>query len=276
MTEQQVIDAELAAKVATEQAAASAVAETETKPDPSADGKLPEKGGVQKRIDELTKARRLAEAEVEFWKSKAIGKNGTEQPVVETPKAKPKPADFDTTESYLDARDAWVKDETMRNVEETFKKHEQASEQRSEAEILAAEWTDAEDSTKEKHADYEAMTANAMDALKSSEGPAKAVIAKAVQDSENGPEILYYLGQHPEEVESIAALSPKRAYFAVAGIAARLATETSGGETKPPETRAPKPPTPIRRVAPAEDGELRDDLSPETWKKRFLKKMENR
>jgi hypothetical protein len=273
-----------ATPVVTEEPQPSAGAEVETQPEPSAEGgKPPEKGGVQRRIDELTKARRLAEAEAEFWRQKALGTApGDKSPTTaaDKPKAKPNPADFETTEAYLEARDAWVLEEADRRrdakLQEELSRRDQAYEQRSEQEILSAEWADREEATKEKNPDYEEVTAQAMDALQSSKGPAVAAIAHAVQYSEMGPQVLYYLGQHPEEIGKLAGLHPTQAVIALGRIEARLAAETEGGDKAPPQTRAPKPPTPVRKVAPHDDGELRDDLSPEEWRARFLKKREKK
>lgn len=257
-------------------AAASAAAESEPQIEPSAEGgEPPRKGGVQRRIDELTRDRRLAEAEKEFWRTKALAGAQVPEKAPEPLKAKPNAADFETTEAYLDARDAWVRDETLGTMQEELKKRDQASEQRSEQEDLAADWGEKESAVVEKHPDYQAVTAEAMEALDRSKGPARNSIAYAIQYSEAGPQILYYLGQHPEEVERLASLHPTRAVIGLGRIEARLAEENPGGEL-PPQLRVPKPPTPIRKVGPKDDGELRDDLSPDEWRKRYLKKMETK
>lgn len=264
--------------VETEQAAASAAAETT---ETQTDQKPPEKGGVQRRIDELTKARRLAEAEAEFWKAKVTGAAPAKEVVADKPKPKPVPGDFETTEAYLDARDEWVREDTLRVAREEFHKtlqeEGQKRERQSEQEILADEWGEKESAVEKEHPDYADVTAAAFEAIDSSKGPAKAALAHAIQYSEAGPEILYYLGQHPEEVQRLAGLHPTQAVIALGRIEARLAGDNPGGEkTNPPQTRAPKPPTPIKKASAADDGELRDDLSPEVWRSRFLKKLEKK
>ncbi len=284
MPEQQVVEqqqAESAAQAAeTEQAAASAAAaEQETQTDQSAgEGeKPPEKGGVQRRIDELTKARRLAEAEAEFWREKVLGAASSEKPAAEKPKGKPNPADFETTEAYLDARDEWVRNDTLRLADERIQKSERERDQRTEQEILADDWGEKEATITEKHPDYEEVTATAFEALQSTKGPAQAAVAHVVQYSEVGPELLYYLGQHPEEVRRIAQLHPTQAALALGRIEGRLVTETEGGDEKtPPPPRAPKPPTPIRKTSTVDDGEPKDSDSPEVWKAKFLKKTEKK
>ncbi len=255
--------AESAAKAEeTEQTAESAAAETsETQIDQSAE-EARQRGGVQQRINELTKARRLAEAEarflaearsraeaeVQFWRAKA---GEPEKPAVEKPKTKPNPADFDTTEAYLDAREAWLMEESERRanarIEQAKKELEQAYTQRSEQESLAAEWGESEAEAQEAHADYRDVTASAVETLQSTKGPATPAIAHAIQQSEMGPELLYYLGKHPEEVEGLSQLHPTRAVIALGRIEARLAQTDKGEESPPPHPKAPKPLTPIRK-----------------------------
>jgi hypothetical protein len=256
------------AQAVTEPAAASAAAEVEAQPEPSA-----ERGGVQRRIDELTKARRLAEAESEFWRTKALAAPTPAAASADKLKAKPSAADFETTEAYLDARDTWVLTEASRLADEKVQKASQAYEQRSEQEILTGEWTERESAVQETHPDYEAVTAQAMDSLQSSKGPATAAIAHAVQYSESGPELLYYLGQHPEEVERLSRLHPTQAVIGLGRIEGRLVDGVAPGRpvAAPPQTKAPRPPAPIRKSSGAtavdpNDPTDADRMSTEEWR----------
>lgn len=279
VAEQEQQQAESAAQATeTEQAAASAAAEqAETQPEQQAgDGqKPPEKGGVQRRIDELTKARRLAEAEAEFWRKKALGEPAPPKAAEDKEPKEPNPDDFQTTAEYLKAVREYDRETLRKELRAEVQKIDQQREQRTEAEVLAETWAEKETATQEKHADYDEVTAVAFDTLGSATGNAKAAIAHAIQYSENGPEILYYLGQHPEDVKKLAALHPTQALLALGKLEGRLANDTKGGEEQPPQTRAPKPPTPLKRPAVKDDGELRDDLAPGVWQERFLKKLEN-
>src|SRR5256885_6266475 len=183
-------------------------------------------------------------AEAEFWRQKALGEKPPE-PAAEKPKAKPNAADFPTTEAYLDARDEWVREETLRAARAEFDKklqeNETKREQRSEEELLADEWHERETAVTAEHSDYGDVTAAAIEALQTAKGPAQTAIAHAVQYSEKGPELLYYLGQNPEEVSRLAAMHPTQAVLALGQLETRFATQKSGEET-PPTTKAPKPP----------------------------------
>lgn len=250
--------------------------ETPKQEEEKAKPRLP--AGVLQELADLRADRRLLR---ELLADRGKGTEEKKPPATPQARPKPVPGDFETTEAYLDARDEWVREDTLRVAREEFHKtlqeEGQKRERQSEQEILADEWGEKESAVEKEHPDYADVTAAAFEAIDSSKGPAKAALAHAIQYSEAGPEILYYLGQHPEEVQRLAGLHPTQAVIALGRIEARLAGDNPGGEkTNPPQTRAPKPPTPIKKASAADDGELRDDLSPEVWRSRFLKKLEKK
>lgn len=274
-TEQAVVDkaaleATETAETQADAASAAASESTETQTDKS-DG---QQRGIERRFAKMTAQNRALAAEVEHWKSRALG-TGEKSPTkaAETPK-KPNPADFENTEAYLDARDEWVKQETLRVAREELQKAESEREKKSEAEVFAETWGEKEAALKEKATDYDEVTATAMETLQANPGPATAAVAHALQFSETGPELLYYLGQNPKEAQRLSQMHPTQAVIALGRIEARLAGDNAGGDQKPPMTRAPKPPNPVRKAGPVDNGELRDDLPMSEWQRRFLKKQE--
>lgn len=66
-------------------------------------------------------------------------------------------------------------------------------------------------------------------------------MASAIQEAESGPDVLYYLGQNPDEAARIATLSPTRQAIEIGRIETRLETDD---EPVPPKrtTAAPEPP----------------------------------
>ncbi len=262
-------------------AASAAAEESEREPaKPSGEGEGAEEakkpqGNLQRRMNELTRRAAVAEAKAEYFEKLALGKGDGKPPAdsAEQPKAKPKPEDFETTGEYLDARDAWVKEDARREVREEIQKARQEDERQAEQEVAAEEWESRETAAQEKHADYDEVAADAMNAIAQSKGPGTHALAHALQFSEAGPEVLYHLGQHPEEVKKIAGMSPTAAVIAVGRLEARLAPEKPAGEEEPnppAQQRAPKPPTPIRKPSPvasaAPDDPASDKaMSDEEW-----------
>lgn len=108
----------------------------------------------------------------------------------------------------------------------------------------------------------------------------------AIVEDEHGPELAYYLGQHPEFCAKLADLTSAGAVKAIGRLSERLFPETTGPEDededeaeiplvtspKPKLERLPKPITPGRKATPTDAG-LSDNLPTEEWAKRFRKKM---
>lgn len=239
--------------------------------------------GVLKELAELREDRRVLRSLL----NERTKSNEAEKPAPVKEPTKPNLADFETTEAYLDARDEWVREEARRVAREENQKAEQQREQRSEQEILADEWAERETAVKEKFPDYaeladaaySAVETHLQSAIASGNQAVRAAmgaIAHTLPLLDRGPEVMYYLGQHPEEIEAMSKLHPTRVVAALGRIEARLATDNGGGDQKPPMPRAPKPVTPVRKASKTEDGELRDDLSPEEWRRRYAKKMERK
>jgi hypothetical protein len=271
-----------AQRLADESAAASAAAKVETQLDQAAGGEEEKrKGGVQRRINELVRKAAEAEARADYFEKLAVGKadEAKAKPAEDAAKPKPKPADFETTEEYLDARDAWVRDDAVRVTREEVQKAEQRMAERTRVEEISADWAEREEACLEKHPDYNEVADPTVtkELLQSAQGPSRAAISFALQQSEIGPELLYHFCQNPAELQKLTEMdNPTRAVIALGRIEARLADETGGGQKPLPQTRGPKPITPVRKVAAHDDGELRDDLAPTVWRDRYLKKMEKK
>lgn len=233
------------------------------------------KGNLQRRMNELVRKAAIAEARAEQAERLLLAKGEPAKPApaTEAPK-KPRAEDFETTDEYLDARDEWVKQEAIRDARAETEKARKADSEKSEQAVQAQEWQEKEAAVQEKHPDYDDVTAQAMSTLRESNTPACYAVAHALQISEMGPELLYYFGQHPEEVEALADLHPTVAILRVGRIEARLAKEEAEGEPgekpPPPHTRAPKPPTPIKKVSAGKPLDPNDPadaekMTPEEW-----------
>lgn len=248
------------------------------------EGKPKRKGGFQRRIDKLTARLHAQSEEAEFWRQKALERERL-APKAETPQVKPKPTqeDFKLADgesydhaAYTEALTDWKAEEAVRRYaaeQETKAKERdaQTEKQREQAEFQKRE-QDFADSVE----DYEEVTSIAIGTLRQAPGPGSASIGQALFASECGPELLYYLGQNPDEAKRIAQLSPARAMMALGQLEARLAEqeEEKGEETRtpPPVSTAPKPATPIRK--PSGASKLRPDdpndaekMSAEDWRK---------
>lgn len=267
----EVVDAE-GAEEHPEESAASATAETTETPKSEQEQQDKKSAGKQKRIEELTRERHLAKAEAEFWKSKVLGT--TEKPKAEAaqPAKEPSPADYKTVEEYLKAVRAYDREQMRAEIRSEVTTLTKEQEERAEASILQAEWSEREAQVSEAHEDYKDTTQTALETLGEAKGPAKAAIAHAIQYSDAGPALLYHLGQNPELIEELAEMPPARALLALGRLEASLETKEPGAKAAP-HTRAPKPPTPVKGGKSSDPTELTDSLDPDVWRKRFMKRM---
>jgi hypothetical protein len=266
--------------------AEEAEAETEAKP------KRP--GGFQRRIAKLSAQRSAAQAEAEYWREQALA--GKEQPrkkeevAVVGGKPKPRQEDFQLKEedgggldsaAFTEALADWKVNQRLAERDATQHATQAQTEQQSQnqaflereaafAETLPAPPLDE----KEEDKSYEGLADAALGMLGQLNTAATKQISAAIAASEKGPELLYYLGQHPDELQRIAKLPPQVAVMSLGGIAASLAenTEEKGKETgtqTPLVSRAPKPPTPIRKpsgtTSPNPDSPESDRLSTKEW-----------
>lgn len=260
-------------------AAASAAAGeggTQPQPEKSAEGDEEKKSykGLQRRMGELTRKAAIAEARAEQAERLLLAKGEPPKPAqtTEAPE-KPREEDFGSTAEWMEALADYKAEEKLRTFRTELDQKAQAESAKSEQAVQAQEWKEKEAAVQEKHPDYDDVTAQAMSTLRESNTPACYAVAHALQVSEMGPELLYYLGQHPEEVEAMADLHPTDAILRVGRIEARLAKEEPGGEpekTAPPQTRAPKPPTPIKKVSAGKaldpnDPADAEKMTPEEW-----------
>lgn len=165
----------------------------------------------------------------------AANGNGTRAPA---DSAKPKSEDFTTYEDFLDARDAynrkqWESDQAVKLQQtEEAKKIEAA---KAQAEQQKNVFNSREKLVMAKTPDY----AQHFDAFLAVAQLAPA-IARAVFESEIGPDLANYLGAHPEELQRIHKLEPLKQHVAVGVLEDRLQSSEKGSST-PKVTKAPPP-----------------------------------
>ena len=232
----------------------TAAAETDTDAK-DAGAEQPEKprGGFQKRISELTEARRRAERDADHWREMAT--RAAQQPqapqdaapaaaqlppdIAQWLGAEPKPGDFPAGEfdpnftraaARYDARVEQAKQELQRR---------QVTAQRQQAEFTTRVSSVVEEATKADPSLAEVLTDQSF--------PMPPRVVKELMDCEAPAAVLAFLGKNPAEAARIAALpSPS----AVARALDRIETRLSA---PPPvrTTNAPPPPPVLRGRASA-------------------------
>jgi len=134
------------------------------------------------------------------------------------------PADqFESVEAYADAL-------ATRKAEELLRSRET---QRQQQEVLSA-YHEREEDARGKYEDFEQVAYNP-------KIPITNVMAEAIQHSDIGPDVAYFLGSNPKEAERISRLSPYAQAKEIGRLEAKLADS-------PPVKKTSSAPTPITPV----------------------------
>lgn len=187
----------------------------------------PKPKGVQKRIDELTanwreeqRTRQKLEAMLERVLSNQPQK---ESPPAQQPKTEPVVEQFKTYEEYVDARAEWVAERKFQAIEE----------QRRAAEAEQAK-AHKHDTFLQKAEEFAATAPDFKDVAFNPSLPITDVMADAIDLSDKGPEVLYYLGKNPDEAAKIARMPDLQAALEIGRLEARLSLPQPRTVTKAP------------------------------------------
>jgi hypothetical protein len=172
-----------------------------------------------------------------------------ETPAPPAEAARPDRNRFDDPDAYDQALIDWAADraasraaaETSRIAEQKVAEQRAADEKAkadadvaAQNEITARDWSEKRTKAVESHPDYAEVAER--DDLQIT-----VPMAHAIVNSDNGPEIAYWLGQHPEEAARIAQIgNPVRTVYEIGKIAAAIAA--------PPKPEVSKAPRPIPRT----------------------------
>ena len=240
-------------------------------------GEKPEK--VQKRIDRLTRDKyelkgRIAALEEQLAAGKPADKPAEKPAAAETTSAdataKPKPKfkDFLTEDkAYEDAQEEYTEaltDWKLAEREKTRAEAERKAEASRAAETRRSDWATKEAAIVEVYPDYqEAKESTKIFCNKDELG----LFDDMLQESERGPEVLYHLMKHQEDLNRIVHLAPIPMARELGKIEAKLAPpEKPAPDTKSPApaptaraTSAPKPITPVGGETAGGTPSLNDD-----------------
>jgi len=222
------------------------------KPEP--EGKKPSRS--QQRITELNtkyrEAERREQALLQRLEALENGSKTTEPPAKAAVDTTPTPSDQneDGTDKYpLGEFDpGFIRDLTKHTIAEAQK---EAADQRSqteakerqqrEAEALQTEWKNKEVPAKERYPDYGERVASLEDVFADIDPAYGEYIAQTVMAMDKGPDVLYYLSNHPDEARSIINSGGVKAVIQLGRLESRFMGEDKP-QPKPKVSSAPTPP----------------------------------
>jgi hypothetical protein len=243
------------AEVQADDTAASDGGDQTTGESPAAEPRL---SGVQKRIDEITRARREAEREAEYWRMRAQQAPPVQQP---TPQAQPAgeqpptPQQFQTYDDYVTARAQYEGRQAAMAL------YVQAEQQRA-WQAAQTEYVRRAQNLNERLIADGAKYPDFDDVVRSQQTRITTVMADALGYMPNPADIAYYLGKNRQESARIAQLPPIQQAIEIARIGATLAATP----TQKTVSTAPAPPQALatrrdsgspQRIEEMPDAELR-------------------
>jgi len=228
-----------------------AVAEISPAPEPEAtaapvtvettpEEQQPAKSFTQEELDAIV-SKRLAREQRKWEREQTqkLAELQAQKPV--TPPADPN--DFETAQQYAEAL-------AEQKAQELLAKREAA---RQQAEFVEA-YRDREEEARDKYEDFEQVAYNPS-------LPVTDYMAQAIQASDIGPEVIYFLGSNPKEAARISRLPPVLQAKEIGKIEANLASNPPVKKT----STAPAPLAPVTATR-SNSGPRRDTTDPRSIK----------
>lgn len=254
---------EVTQEIPAEESETPEVAETPEEPET-----IPEppkkKETAQEMANRLTRARREAEREKDYWKRVALERDTVEKPQVVPPvkptqSVRPRLEQFETTEAYEDAVADWKYDER--------EARRQVAQQQTKEQEALKKFNKAADKLRVEHDDFDEII----------EAPVfTPVMREVIANMENGPEVAYYLGkpENRDTAERILSLPFSMQPYEISKLETQLLVAQ---KTK----KVPGAPPPIKPVGGSgatqiDESKLTDDEWYALEQKRRREKIENR
>lgn len=185
------------------------------------------RNGYEKRISKLTRRAKLAEEELARLRAERGEKPANQQEKKPSGDGKPKLDDFDTYEDYIEALADHIADKKIN-----------ASKAQTEKEKQEVEFVKRFNAGKKAYKDWDDVVTDDVQI--------STAMQSAIKESDIPADILYYLGENPDEAERILELPAGKQALAIGKIEAKLEksdSNKSGGDKdgNRQQSRAPDP-----------------------------------
>jgi hypothetical protein len=196
------------------------------------------RGGVQSRIDELTRERYEAQRQAEYWRQQAEGRaQASQQPA----KPAPRIEDFADVNQFLEARDAWVMEQAeskiigrLTEAQQRSQVEQQQHAQQLQQQQLQERFRAQEFDARSRYTDYDAAVSSPqMQQIVQS----RPDVVQAVIDSPHGADIGYFLAKNPGRAQQIASLHPVAAAREIGRIEQMFMGQKQATTSAPPPPR---------------------------------------
>ncbi len=171
----------------------------------------------------------------------------------ETVRPKPQATDKDkdgkpkyqTYEDFVEDLSDWKAEQRLAAYEKSQAEKAAKDAVQREQQKVTQTWTEQVESARSKHADFDKVALDPEMTI-----PQGSAVEQWVLNSEIGTELLYYLGQHRDELAAVHKMHPVAAARFLTALEAELSGDEPEPEKKPPatETKTTKAPPPTREV----------------------------
>lgn len=177
------------------------------------------------------------------------------KPTTEEPAApqKPKRDQFANDEEYVEAVATFKAQEIVKAERENFEKTSREQRQRQHQEQVHRTFAERQEAARDKYEDFDEVAYNPS-------VPITPAMAQVIQESEDGAEIAYFLGQNIKEADRIARMSPLLQARELGRIGDKLASA-------PPPAKPTSAPAPITPISRASGSPVVDTLDPKSLEK---------
>jgi hypothetical protein len=218
----------------------------------------PKRKTVQDRIDEVVRQReelrRETQAELQKLRDElAEAKKGTIVPATEAIEAKepePDALDKDGNPIYAlgefdpqyirDLTRFTLNQERTKVLAETQEAQRQSAQQQ-EQQVLQTSWNERVTSATEEYPDFVEKGQELLNGFNNLDPNYAGYLSNVLMSMEKGPDVLYYLSNHPEEAVAIVNSGAQKATLALGRIESRF-MQSEQDAPKPKVTKAPAPP----------------------------------
>ena len=189
----------------------------------------PRKSTAKDRIGELTRIRREAERERDYWRNVALQSQPAPQAASQTQAeaAPPSPDAYEAGE--YDSR--YIKDVARWEAKQEVAQTISALSAQSSAQAAIAQFQARSERAAETLPDYEEKV---ILGAQRGEWPCTPIMAEVIRSSEKGPEVAYHLASNPTEAARISRLSPVLQSAEIGKLEAKLAVPKAKTATTAP------------------------------------------
>ena len=233
-----------------DEVAEAAEAAEEAQPEKPAVGK-----GVQKRFNELSRARYEALARAERAEQK-LEQATLELEAKQATGNKPKLDDFKDMDEFIEALAEWKAEAAVHKALGVQARQAETQAAQANQAVLAANWAKSTADARTLYPDYDEVADENMTLPPN--------VVQGMLESDNGAALLYHFSMHPDEIDDLENLSPgltARKLIKIEQKINKIAKKGSPAKLATDEPTADKKPAPPRAVAGSKNSQPVDPLS---------------